>query len=83
MDLIKEMMPKSLVEIVGSQRVLVENHLGLSTYGQEKVVIRTRFGKIQIEGNGLRLKYMHKERLIVSGKILAVFLGAEEENEKV
>lgn len=82
MELIKEMTPKALVEIVGSQRVLVENHLGLSTYEQEKVVIRTCFGEIQIKGNDLRLKYMHKERIIVSGKIVAVYLGTEEENEK-
>ena len=81
MELIMEMVPKALVEIIGSQRVLIENHLGLLDYEQEKVVIRTHFGEIQIRGNGLHLKYMHKDRLIVMGKIMAVYLETEDENE--
>lgn len=71
---------KSLVEIIGTHRVLIENYLSLISYEPEQIVIRARFNTISIQGNNLKLKLMHKERLVVVGEILTVNLRTEREN---
>ena len=70
-----------LVEIVGNQRLLIENHNGVSVYGKKEICICTRNGEIVVRGCELTLAQMTKERLIITGTIECVSLygrlGAE------
>ena len=54
------------------RRVLIENHLGITEYGPEKIQVRVRFGAICVQGCGLRLALMAKDRLVIFGEIRAV-----------
>lgn len=53
--------------------MLIENHLGITEYGpREKIQVRVRFGAICVQGCGLRLALMAKDRLVIFGEIRAV-----------
>lgn len=63
-----------IVELAGSHRVLVENHLGVIQYSTEKIGIKMRYGQLQINGCGLTLEHMTKVKLIVTGRIDGICL---------
>lgn len=71
---------KSLIEIIGTQRILVENYLGLISYDSNQIVIRTHFENICVKGENLMLRFMHSERLVITGNIFVVLFGAEIDN---
>lgn len=66
--------PRTLVEIVGQTRVLVEHHKGILGYGTEEIAVGATFGMIIISGQELRLCCMSREQLFVAGKIGSVHL---------
>lgn len=75
MDLSTEPIPgKPLVEIVGDQSVLIENHCGVLAYCTNQVVVKTKQGCICVHGCDLILKRMSKEQLRICGKISNVQL---------
>ena len=63
-----------IVELAGSHRVLVENHLGVIQYSTEKIGIKMKYGEIQICGCGLTLEHMTRVKLIVTGRIDGICL---------
>ena len=63
------------VTTVGSARALVENHLGLLAYGPEQVRVRCRRGAASVKGEGLALREVRRDALIVTGRIDSVELG--------
>lgn len=74
-DLLGEPMPGvPLVEIGGDRRVLIENHGGVTEYGEKKICVRVKFGQLCISGCGLELARMTKEQLVISGRIDSVTL---------
>ena len=74
-ELESEPMPaQPIIEIAGEQRILVENHRGVSAYSTEKVLINVEFGTICVCGCGLRLFRMTKEQLVIRGRIDTVSL---------
>lgn len=65
-----KMLPKRpLVELVGTDRVLIENHMGVSAYSPEQIEIKVVYGKLSVAGNNLRLMQMNREQMVISGKI--------------
>lgn len=69
-DLPDEPLPNQpLVEIVGCDRLLIENHKGVLKYGTQCIHIRVRFGQICITGTRLELTRMTKGQLIISGDL--------------
>lgn len=68
------LLPRTLVEILGKQRVLVEHHKGILRYGTEEIQIGTSYGCLRISGSELRLCCMSREQLFVSGVIDSVDL---------
>lgn len=74
------MLKRPLVELVDTGRLLIENHFGVTEYGDEKIHVKVRFGQICIYGHGLELAMMSKERLIITGCIecIRLFRGGEE-----
>ncbi len=65
---------QTIVELAGECRVLIENHRGLAQYGTRCVAVRTRYGLLQICGEGLSISNMTRERLIVNGCISVIQL---------
>ena len=65
---------KPIVEIAGTNRVLIENHLGICVYGNEEIVIKVGFGSISVCGQGLELMKMDKCQLVIRGQIGCVSL---------
>lgn len=64
----------TILEIVADRRVLLENHLGVTQYSEEKVCVKVHFGNVIVLGCGMHLQHMTKERLVISGKIEGVTL---------
>ena len=67
-----------IVELAGSHRVLVENHLGVIQYSTEKIGIKMKYGEIQINGCGLTLEQMTRVKLVVTGRIDGICLHRRE-----
>lgn len=63
-----------LLEIFGDRRILIENHCGICEYGNERITVRVRRGRICINGKQLSLAFISRERLIITGCIEAVVL---------
>ena len=74
-ELETEPMPaQSIIEIAGEQRMLVENHRGVSAYSSERILINVEFGVVCVCGCGLRLFRMSREQLVIRGRIDTVSL---------
>lgn len=63
-----------IVEIAGTHRVLIENHLGICGYSREKIVVKVRFGAVVVCGQGLELLKMRKGQLVIRGQVDGVAL---------
>ncbi len=63
-----------LAEISGENRVLIENHRGVVKYSCCEILAKVRFGYFCVQGNGLKLLQMTKERLVIGGCIDSVHL---------
>ena len=67
-----------IVELAGSRRVLIENHLGVTQYSKETIGIKMKYGEIQINGCGLTLEQMTRVKLVVTGRIDGICLYRRE-----
>ncbi len=75
-DLPDEPLPgRPLVEIIETCRVLIENHQGVTEYGDTVIRVRVKFGNICVCGRKLELSRMTKGQLIISGCIETVSLN--------
>lgn len=63
-----------LIELAGDVRVLMENHCGVTEYGNERICVKVKFGQVCICGRELRLAKMTKNQLVVCGRIQSVEL---------
>ncbi len=74
-DLPGESLPgQPLVELAGDQRVLIENHMGVTEYGADQIRVQVRYGQIRVCGEGMELARMTKEQLVIAGRIDSVTL---------
>lgn len=64
--------PRTLVELYGNERVLIEEHRGILGYGDREIRVGTSFGVAVIEGSELRLCCMSRSQLVIRGRIGAV-----------
>lgn len=75
LDLDTEPLPGApLLEIIGGERVLIENHCGMSEYGQSQMCVKVKNGHICVCGKRLHLAQMSRERLVICGCIESVRL---------
>ena len=63
-----------LVEICGENRLLIENHRGVSRYGSEMICVRVAFGEIAVRGCDPTLGRMSRTQLLICGAIDSVAL---------
>lgn len=64
----------TLVEVLGTGRVLVEHHKGILGYGDEEIIVGATFGLVCIRGKELRLCCMSREQLFIAGQIREIAL---------
>ena len=78
-DLSEESFPRApIVELAGTNRVLLENHCGIASYSRECVTVKVNYGCVHICGSGLEICRMSRERLVIRGRIEAVRLQRRE-----
>lgn len=65
---------RCVVEIAGENRVLIENHRGVTAYGQEEIAVKTKFGSVRVCGCGLTVMHLTKDQLVICGRIKTVSL---------
>lgn len=65
---------RSLIEIVGCSRVLIENHRGVIAYTRELVRVRTSDGIVSVCGLDMIIRCMSRFQLVVTGSIHTVKL---------
>lgn len=58
-----------IIEIADGRRVLIENHRGVTEYGNKQISVSVRFGKVLVSGNNLELGFMSKQQLVICGCI--------------
>ena len=68
-----------IVELAGSRRVLVENHLGVTEYSTEKIGIKMKYGELNVCGCKLQLEHMTRVKLIITGQIDCISLSRRNE----
>ena len=68
--------PRTLAEVYGTERVLVEQHKGIVSYGSELIRIGASYGFLLVEGEHLRLCCMSRAQLVIRGKILGLRMEA-------
>jgi sporulation protein YqfC len=61
-----------ILELCGDRRIWIENHQGVREYSMERISVAVRFGQLVLCGEGLRLKKMQGNVLVVSGKIESI-----------
>ncbi len=75
LDLPGEPMPgQPVVEMVGTERVLIEHHGGVTEYGSNRIRVKVSYGAVCVSGEGLELKRMTRHQLVIGGKIDCVAL---------
>ena len=78
-DLPLEPLPRiPLVELAGTGRVLIENHMGVTQYGSQQIQVQVSYGHILICGSGLELARMTHEQLVITGCVRSVSLHRGE-----
>lgn len=60
---------RTLAEVYGQERVLIEQHRGILSYGTECIRIGTTYGQLAVEGDGLRICCMSRSQLVIRGRI--------------
>lgn len=70
--------PKELVmdtgklTVVGQKQVFLENHKGIVEYEDYRIKVNTKEGIIQFEGEGMDIKEITSEDIMVTGKIYTI-----------
>lgn len=68
-----------IVELAGSQRVLIENHFGVTAYCLSQINVKMRYGEVQVCGSSLTLEHMSRVKLVITGCIDSITLIRREE----
>lgn len=63
-----------IIEIAGSNRVLIERHCGVTEYSRCKICVKVAYGSISIVGKNLELLRMSKEQIIITGAVQSITL---------
>lgn len=73
LDLSAEVLPaQTLVEIFGTQRVVIENHKGVVQYDNCQICVKKQKGFITVSGKRLNIARMSREQLVIVGCIESV-----------
>lgn len=62
------------VELTGRHELRMSNHQGILAYGQEEIIVSGGRLIVKIKGEGLDLRAMTAEELLITGTVLSVEL---------
>lgn len=65
---------RPLVEIIGNRRVLIENHTGITEFGNERITASNTGGNVVVTGRDLQITLISEEQIVIVGKIGSVLL---------
>ena len=60
------------VELNGFRECSVDQHTGILEYNRERIVVGLTDGTLILEGCGLEIRLMHRDRLTITGRIECV-----------
>jgi len=63
-----------LIEIVGTDRLLLEHHMGVIKYDDNEICVRVKYGVVYVMGFHLVISKMSRDQLIISGVIAGIKL---------
>ena len=67
-DLPSEPTPgQTVLELFGSSRVLIENHMGITQYNANEIRVKSKSGCLIVRGNSLYVAKMTSCQLIIRG----------------
>lgn len=66
------LVPRTLAEVYGTDRLLVEHHKGIVSYATACIRIAATYGFLVVEGDELRLCCMSRSQLVIRGRIHAL-----------
>ena len=58
-----------LLEVCGSNRVVIEYHMGVLEYSPQRITVKVKNGEYTIEGSQLSLCRMCTHQLLIRGRI--------------
>jgi sporulation protein YqfC len=64
-----------VLHVTGSDRLLMENHRGLLEFGRGKIRIASTAGTVEITGEGLDIKSVGREDVLVTGNIASIIIN--------
>lgn len=67
-----ELLGELKISVVGTRRVLVENHQGLLLCTPELISVRGGRGSLSLRGSELRIEAMNERELLICGRIALV-----------
>lgn len=67
-----------IVELAGSNRVLIENHFGVTAYCLSQVNVKMKYGQVEVCGDRLMLEHMSRVKLVITGNIDSITLIRRE-----
>ncbi len=65
---------RTLVELYGTERLLIEGHRGVRSFGPECICIGASFGAVVVRGRELGICCMSREQLVIRGHVEQVLL---------
>ncbi len=66
-----------VIEIANDHRVLIENHNGVTEYGDACIRVKVCYGCVSVSGSKLELAQITKEQLVILGRIDTVSICRE------
>lgn len=58
-----------IIEMAGNRRVLIENHNGVAEYGNTRIAVLVKEGKIVLNGTNMEICHMSRYQLVIIGRI--------------
>ena len=68
-----------MLHVLGTRRMVIENHCGIQEYTSERIRVDTHHGQIICRGRDLMVRAMDREDLWITGRIETVELSGLEE----
>lgn len=77
-DVPRELLPgEPLIELVGNQRVMIENHTGILAYSCSCICVQICGGSISVQGKNLTITRMRHKQLVIVGTISGIEIDRE------
>ena len=70
---------QTLIELLDTCRVIIENHKGVCQYSCDKICVKSYYGCICISGQQLQIARMSKTQLVITGNICSITAMRERE----